>query len=38
MKISQSKKAGLIFPISKFHNKLKNLPQKVKRVSKVNES
>jgi hypothetical protein len=34
-KVSQSKKAGIIFPIARFQKKLKKLPQQVKRVSKV---
>ena len=33
-KMSQSKRAGLIFPVARIHRKLKQLPQHVKRVSK----
>ncbi len=36
MRTSQSKKAGIIFPISRIQKKLRNHPQQVKRISKVN--
>ncbi len=36
MRTSQSKKAGIIFPIARIQKKLRNLPQQVKRISKVN--
>ena len=35
MRISQSTRAGVIFPVAKFHMKLRRLPQRVKRVSKT---
>jgi len=34
-RLSQSKKAGLILPVSRLQKKLKNLPRSGKRVSKL---
>jgi hypothetical protein len=35
LRSSQSARAGILFPISRVQNKLRKLPQQVKRVSKV---
>jgi hypothetical protein len=35
MRTTQTKKAGLILPVARFHRKLKNLPRAGKRVSKL---